>query len=107
MMKVMKILVGAFVLAAVSFGIGGTSFAQMAYSACAGRNTPACVQARNAFAEHHGGVFPEQYFNSYYNGNRGRWYQENNQWRWEGMNGDRYYQGAHGWEWHRFDHHHH
>jgi len=108
-MTMMKTLVGAFVLAAVSFGIAGTSFAQAPYSACLGNNSPACVNARKAFAEHHGGTFPEQYYNSWYGGNRGRWYQENNNWRWEGANGDRYWKGDHGWEWHHFhdEHHHH
>jgi hypothetical protein len=105
-MKLMKNLVSAFVLAGISFGIVGTSFAQPGYSACWGRNTPACVDAKKAFAEHHGGVFPEQYYNSYYNGGPGRWYQENNAWRWEGANGDRYYKGDKGWEWHHWHDHH-
>jgi hypothetical protein len=37
-----------------------------AYDACAGNNSRACTNARNAYAEHHGGVFPGQ--NAYYNG---------------------------------------
>jgi len=60
--------------------------------------TPA-PDARNAFAEHHGGVFPEQYYNSWYAGNQGRWNQENNEWRWERINGDEYGKGDRGWEW--------
>ncbi len=94
----MKKVFSAMVFAAISFGLVGSSFAQ--YS-CLGNNSPHCVDARKAFAEHHGGVFPEQYYNSWYGGSQGRWYQQNNAWRWEGANGDRYYPGAHGWEWHR------
>ena len=105
-MKMMKTLVSSFLLAAVSLGIAGTSFAQAPYSACLGNNSKPCVDARNAFAEHHGGVYPEQYYNSWYNGNRGRWYQENNAWRWEGVNGDRYWNdGPNGWQWHRWKEH--
>jgi len=100
-----KTLLSAIVLTAVSFGTVGSSFAA-GYGACVGNNSPACVNARNAFAEHHGGRFPEQYYNSWYGGNQGRWYQQNNAWRWEGMNGDRYEPGRHGWEWHHAHHHH-
>lgn len=102
----MKKLLSAILLTAVSLGIAGTSFAQ-GYGACWGNNSKACQDARNAFAEHHGGRFPEQYYNSYYGGNPGRWYQENNAWRWEGVNGDRYYSGPKGWEWHKWHEHHH
>jgi hypothetical protein len=99
-----KTLLSAIVLAAVSFGMAGSSFAQP-YSACLGNPSKACQDARNAFAEHHGGAFPEQYYNSWYGGQRGRWYQEGGGWRWEGINGDRYVSGPHGWEWHRWHHH--
>jgi hypothetical protein len=99
----MKRLFSAIVLAAVSFGVVGSSFAQP--YGCLGNNGPACVNDRKAFAEHHGGVMPEQYFNSYYGGSAGRWYQRNNAWHWQGANGDRYEPGAHGWEWHRWHHH--
>src|ERR1700693_1371527 len=93
-LKMKKTLISAIVLAAVSFGTVGSSLAQ-GYG-CMGNNSPACVNARNAFAEHHGGVFPEQYYNSWYGGNQGRWYQQNNAWRWEGVNGDRYERGDRG-----------
>jgi hypothetical protein len=113
----MKTVLSAILFAALSAGLAGTGFAQR-YSACANNNSPACVEARNAFASHHGGAFPEQYYNHWYAGNQGRWYQQNNDWRWEGMNGDRYERGDRGWEWRRYheehehdhdwdDHHHH
>ena len=101
----MKTFLAAITFAALSAGLAGVSFAQQPYSACAGRNTPACVDARNAFAEHHGGVFPEQYYNHWYGGQPGRWTQEHNEWRWDGMNGDRYWKGTHGWEWRHYHHH--
>jgi len=96
----MKVFVLTLVFTALTAGL---SYAQ--YGACVGNNSKACVDARNAFAEHHGGVYPQQYYNHYYQGNPGRWSQENNEWRWEGMNGDRYAKGPHGWEWHHHDHH--
>lgn len=89
--------------AAAGLLVTGSSYAQ--YSNCADSNSKACVDARNAFAEHHGGAFPEQYYNSWYAGNQGRWNQENNDWRWEGVNGDEYGKGDRGWEWkHHHDH---
>jgi len=101
----MKKLFSLVVLTAISFGIAGSSFAQ-GYG-CMGNNSPACQDARKAFAEHHGGAYPEQYYNNWYAGNQGRWYQQNNAWRWEGVNGDRYERGDHGWEWrHHHDHDH-
>ena len=98
----MKTFLSAILLAALSAGLAGTSYAQ--YGACVGNNSKHCVDARNAFAEHHGGVFPEQYFNHYHQGRPERWTQQNNAWRWDGMDGDRYSKGPHGWEWR---HHHH
>src|ERR1700675_3092089 len=98
----MKKIVLTILFAALTAGAAGTSYAQYS-GACVGNNSRACADARNAFAEHHGGVFPEQYYNHYYQGQPGRWNRDNNDWRWEGMNGDRYSRGDHGWEWH---HHH-
>ena len=101
----MKKVLFALVLTALTAGFARTSYAQ-GYSACFHNNSRACVDARNAFAEHHGGQFPEQYYNHWYEGNQGRWNHVNNEWRWEGMNGDRYWKGANGWEWkHHHDHH--
>ena len=99
----MKTFLFAITLAALSAGLAGTGYAQ-AYSACVGNNSKACTDARNAFAEHHGGVYPEQYYNHWYQGRPGRWAQQSNAWRWDGMDGDRYSKGRHGWEWR---HHHH
>src|ERR1035441_590788 len=65
----MKTFLSAILLAALSAGLAGTSYAQ--YGACVGNNSKHCVDARNAFAEHHGGVFPEQYFNHYHHGRPG------------------------------------
>ena len=91
----MKVFVLTILLAALSAGIG---YAQP-YGACVNNNSKACVDARNAFARHHGGVYPQQYYNQWYAGNQGRWNQQDNDWRWEGMNGDEYRRGDRGWEW--------
>jgi len=45
------------------------------YGNCINNNSKACQDARNAFAEHHGGMYPQQYQNhaynnGYYNGGR-------------------------------------
>jgi hypothetical protein len=96
-----KFLLSGILVAALSAGAAGTSYAQRN---CINNNSKACRDARAAFAEHHGGVYPEKYFNHWYQGNQGRWTQEHNEWQWEGMNGDRYWKGPHGWEW---QHHHH
>ena len=69
----MKIFVFAFALAALTAGFAPQS---SAYDACAGNNSPACVNARNAFAEHHGGAMPSQVENRAYN-NRA-YYNNNN-----------------------------
>jgi hypothetical protein len=98
----MKTVLFPILLAALSVGFTRTAYAQ--YSACVNNNSKHCVDARNAFAEHHGGKYPEQYFNNYYQGQPGRWTQQKNEWRWDGMDGDRYYKGHNGWEW---KHHHH
>jgi len=102
----MKKFLLALSLAALTAGFAGTSYAQFYEGNCVGNNSKHCVDARNAFAEHHGGVYPQQYYNNWYQGNQGRWNRANNDWRWESMNGDRYSRGAHGWEWrHHHDHH--
>lgn len=102
----MKKFLLALSLAALTAGFAGTSYA-FNYSSCANNNSKHCVDARNAFAEHHGGQMPGQYYNHWYEGNQGRWNRANNEWRWEGMNGDQYWHGNHGWEWrHHHDHDH-
>jgi hypothetical protein len=97
-----KTVLFTILLAMLSFGSARTGYAQ--FGACTNNNSKHCVDARNAFAEHHGGVYPEQYYNHWYQGRPGRWAQQSNAWRWDGMDGDRYSKGRHGWEWR---HHHH
>ena len=68
-----KMLVFAMVLATLSAGFASSA---SAYDACAGNNSRACTDARNAYAEHHGGTFPGQAYGNYrggYNYNRGNW----------------------------------
>ena len=71
---------------------------------CYGNNSKACVDARNAFAEHHGGMYPGDYFQ----GGQGRWMQYGNEWRWRGVDGREYFHGPNGWAWRdaRFHHRH-
>ncbi len=78
-------------LAFIAF-TGGVASAQ---GACYGNNSPACVHARNAFAEHHGGVFPGQYFQGY----QGTWARSGNDWRFRSNDGREYWRGDHGWGW--------
>jgi hypothetical protein len=89
---------------AVLAALPGIAIAQPFARSCANRNTKGCRDAREAFAKHHGGMYPNQYYNGWYGGREGRWYQRNNAWRWEGMDGDDYYEGPHHhWRW--FHHH--
>ena len=80
---------------------GGIASAQV--GRCAGNNSPACVNARNAFAEHHGGVYPGQYYQGY----RGQWLGSGNNWRWRSEDGREYYHSPRGWEWREAHEHHH
>jgi len=73
----MKTLIFTVMLAALTAG-----FAQAGgygYQSCANSNSKACRDARDAFARHHGGAYPQQYqnhaYNNYnnYNNNRGYW----------------------------------
>jgi hypothetical protein len=93
----MKAFLLAVALTALSVGVASAQ----PWSRCFENNSPACTNARNAFAEHHGGLFPEQYYNGWYNGGRGRWYQRGGGWRWEGVDGREYANGPHGWAWGR------
>jgi hypothetical protein len=101
----MKKFLLALSLATLTAGFAGTSYAQFYERGCMDNNSKRCVDARNAFAEHHNGVMPGQYYNHWYEGNQGRWYKQNNDWRWEGINGDSYWRSHRGWEW-RHHHHH-
>lgn len=64
--------------------------------ACFHNNSQECRNARNAFAEHHNGLFPEQWCNQWYQGQQGRWYQQDKTWHWEGNEGDQWFQGQQG-----------
>lgn len=97
-----KFILPILAAATLALGLSGTSYAQ--YGSCVGNNSKHCVDARNAFARHHGGMYPEQYYNHWYGGQQGRWERQDNDWRWEGINGDRYWRGDRGWEWHRWHH---
>ena len=66
------------------------------HSACAHNNSKACVDARNAFARHHNGMYPEQFCNQYYQGQRGRWVRHGNQWAWAGSEGNEWQDGRRG-----------
>ncbi len=54
----MKILMFTVMLAALTAGMASAGYD---YHGCANNNSRACTDARNAFASHHGGVYPEQY----------------------------------------------
>jgi hypothetical protein len=100
----MKFFSFTLLLATLTLGLAGTGHAQ--YGACVGNNSKACRDARDAFARHHGGVYPQQYYNQWYQGRQGRWNNNNNDWRWEGMDGDDYWRGNNGWAWGHRRHHH-
>ena|ERR1039457_3094954 len=95
----MKIFLFTILLAALT---GGLASAQVRYNqpckvgACANNNSKECRDARNAFAEHHNGLYPEQWCNQWYQGQQGRWNQQGNNWQWEGAEGDQWYQGRQG-----------
>ena len=91
----MKKFLFALALGTLTAGLAGTSMA----AGCAGNNSRACRDARAAFAEHHNGQYPQQYYNQWYSGRQGRWNQEHNNWRWEGMNGEDYRRNHDKWEW--------
>jgi len=81
-----------FILAVLITALTGVASAQ---ASCVGRNTAACRDARNAFAEHHGGRYPSQW----YQGQQGRWSRAGNDWRWRSNNGREYRRGNNGWNW--------
>ena len=106
----MKIFLAAVLISAATAGM---AFAQGGmgnpYSACAHSNSKHCQDARAAFAEHHNGMSPDQWYNQYYQGRQGRWSQEGKNWRWESMNGEKYEQVHNKWAWvgghhHKHDH---
>jgi len=60
-----KVFLFTLALAALSAGMANAGWD---YSRCANNNSRACTDARNAFASHHGGVFPEQYSMNHHGG---------------------------------------
>ncbi len=96
----MKVLFLTLLVAALSGGIASAG------GNCVGNNSEACRNARAAFAEHHGGAYPNQWFQ----GHQGRWARNGNNWRWRSNDGGEYWRGNHGWSWreaHEHHHHHH
>jgi hypothetical protein len=102
----MKVFLFTILLAALTAGLtragGGYN-----YGGCANNNSKACRDARNAFAEHHSGQYPEQWNQEWYQGQRGRWKEQGDDWQWNGAQGDEWYQGQQGhwyqerdgWQW--------
>jgi hypothetical protein len=90
----MKTFVLTILLTALTSGIAAAGYS---FQTCG--NTKACNDARAAFAEHHHGQYPTQYYNQWYQGRQGRWNHKGTNWRWEGLRGDRYAQGHNGWQW--------
>jgi hypothetical protein len=98
----MKPFLFAVLLGTLSFGLVGVSQADpWSYHACAHNNSKNCRDARAAFAEHHNGMEPDQWYNHWYEGNQGRWNRANDDWRWEGINGDEYRRDHDHWQWFR------
>jgi hypothetical protein len=92
----MKIFLFTILLAALSGGLGraaGSYNQAYSYHACANNNSKAC---RDAFARHHNGKSPEQWNQSWYQGQQGRWNQQGNNWEWNGAEGDQWNQGRQG-----------
>jgi hypothetical protein len=93
----MKTFALAILFATLTGGIATAGYNQdYRYSSCANNNSRACRDAREAFAGHHNGQSPEQWNNSWYQGQRGRWNQNGNNWRWSGAEGDQWNQGRQG-----------
>lgn len=90
---------GGLASAGGGYNGSGNSGRGYRYSACANNNSKACRDARDAFARHHNGQTPDQYNNTWYQGQQGRWDQNNNNWQWNGVNGDQYRNGHNGWQW--------
>ena len=97
----MKILLFAVLLTMVTAGLAsaGGGHPTNRYSACAHSNSKECTDARNAFAAHHGGKYPDQFYNQWYQGQQGRWDQHGKDWRWDGANGEQYRKEHNQWEW--------
>ncbi len=77
----MKVFFLALVVAALSGGIA------KAQESCVGNNSEHCRDARAAFAEHHNGESPNQW----YQGHQGRWDRSGQEWNWRNNDDDREY----------------
>jgi hypothetical protein len=85
----------------------GNPLAEHNGGGCAHNNSTNCQNARKAFAEHHNGMYPEQWDNQFYQGHKGRWVQGGKDWKWEGSNGEQYRKVHDKWQWiEHHDHHH-
>lgn len=95
----MKTFLIAIVLTVLTSGLaraGGGYNQRYSYRSCAHSNTKECRDARDAFARHHNGIYPDQWFNGWYQGQQGRWSQQGSNWLWSGMEGDQWFQGKQG-----------
>lgn len=95
----MKKFLFIILLAVLSAGLApvGRAYSQVyRYHACTNNNSKECRDAREAFARHHNGLTPEQWYQDYYQGQPGRWNQQGNNWQWQGAEGDEWYQGRQG-----------
>jgi hypothetical protein len=70
----LKILVFTIMLAALTAGMASAGYD---YHGCANNNSRACTDARNAYASHHGGVFPEQYSQNHAHRHHHHWFRRN------------------------------
>ena len=70
----MKIFIFTIMLAALTAGLAKAG-GGYGYQTCANSNSKACRDARDAFANHHGGAYPQQFRenHAYNNNNRGYW----------------------------------
>lgn len=105
----MKIFLSTILLAALTVGLARAENDHQPYNyrSCANNNSEACRNARDAFANQHDGQTPEQWNHDWYQGQQGRWNRKDNNWQWQGADGDDWYQGRQGhwyqepegWQW--------
>ena len=70
---------------------------------CSGNNSKHCRDARAAFAEHHRGEYPRQWYQGYH----GRWFRDRDDWCWRNDDGREYRHQNRGWLWREAKHEHH
>jgi hypothetical protein len=83
----MKTLMFTVMLAALTAGLATAG--GYGNRSCVNNNSKACRDARDAFASHHGGVYPRQYQNHAYNT------YNNNHGYWNDRDGDRHHEKHH------------